>query len=956
MNSTLTLIYGSQVLPERNFKVPSLDDIVSQADTYATIQDFMYVKHAMDLTIKVDMSQVLLNFSKSDAYNLNYVIIQNISLTPQRKVGYFVVDKKWLSESTIELTLHCDVVNTFIDDCELSDKTRILRQHKDRFSIDKDDRFDYVDSLEIAPVSYITDEASWELNEQYELDEDQVGVALYDLSLRNPQYTNTDSELVSLDIDISIGADLSCYVYFADENYKIIGSAFLETSMTDTHLIVGYNSNHEAVQIWADDDHFTEPEIIPQDAKYIAFKVQKLYDGANAQMYLYPQDFEDLDVAYQEQLIEDMENLKYISQQGDWHDGNPSQDRYYRPIVDRYSEGIQPELFGNNNVKCEETRLAMQKSWYLIYENQNDPGESLTNPVDVYLCGSNSTKVTSWEKSDATWSYDEMVNVLLELNNCANAQEYRKYFAENNVNMLFITRSEDDGRVVVSGDHLESDFPDIDCSLSTGSFIGFLLNCSFSSNELLIGVYQYDEFGKLENFQLYMPNSTYTFTNIERATYGWPTARISLTPDVVIDGVSKTQVRNFPVTSVFLSSGVIATIYPITSVDRTNPKLIKIIELPYCPANVVSSVDDAIIFGSEWSYNAGKHMLKLNDYSTKLNRYLSLNNTNPLEPLKPRPMYDEEHRFIIYKYLEKSPDNEPKLYHSDYYYTKFFYDSFGYIVQLELISEWKENFRTIYYVSNTTNSRFMFAFPDASEYGKEKQDFNTIMYVGRNNEIALFNQQYVNYIRNGYNYDLKSKEIAEEQIRRNELFTIGGNIASTVVGSIRQGTSQQYMSMANSLTQFGLNTFSQIYNNIDAIQQKEIQMSAKLNQLRNQSTGVIDANDVDMMEAYARNRLQYKVYQCSPKMKQALFNLFYYTGYVADIQGIPDTTSRIWFNFVQADVVFKKVPNLPTSYINELKSKYNEGITFLHKNTLDAGEVIDFDQHYENWETKFFEE
>ena len=87
-------------------------------------------------------------------------------------------------------------------------------------------------------------------------------------------------------------------------------------------------------------------------------------------------------------------------------------------------------------------------------------------------------------------------------------------------------------------------------------------------------------------------------------------------------------------------------------------------------------------------------------------------------------------------------------------------------------------------------------------------------------------------------------------------------------------------------------------------------------------------------------------------MRTALWKLFFYTGYVADIQGIPDTTSRIYFNFVQADVQFKKVPNLPASYITELKAKYMEGITFLHK----YNNKIDFDQQYENWETKFFEE
>ena len=63
----------------------------------------------------------------------------------------------------------------------------------------------------------------------------------------------------------------------------------------------------------------------------------------------------------------------------------------------------------------------------------------------------------------------------------------------------------------------------------------------------------------------------------------------------------------------------------------------------------------------------------------------------------------------------------------------------------------------------------------------------------------------------------------------------------------------------------------------------------------------------------------------------------------------------MWFNFVQAEVVFDDEQNFPQELLLELKAKFREGITYLHKIVITSGEntsnLWDFEQQYENWET-----
>lgn len=935
MNSTLTLIYGSQVLPERNFKVPSLDDIVSKAEATTVISNFMYVKHAMDLTIKINKSQLTLTFDKASTNNLNYVIIQNISDTTQKKVGYFVIDKKWIAESTIELTLHCDVVNTFIDDCELSDKTKIIRQHKDRYEIDNSD-FDRITNVQVFEPTH--DEATWGISSVEDI---ETGVILYDLTMAEPYYTD-NGEYVYPYVLFRVNEFIDARIYAVDENYRVIEQlATFLPYLRDTYVRIGMGQR----PVWKVES-FGSDTPFPSGTKYLALRytLNTPEEYENANISISPQGYDELEEAQQLELQSTM--LCYINKFGQYHEKSIST-RYVRPKIDFYSEGIQPQLYGLFGGMLEEEDVGLKQNWYLIYRNQNDPSEILTNPVDVFLCGEQDTYIEQMTKTtSAQYNWEEMIELFIKMNGVANITQLINLRERYGLFIPYaLNYGTGTGEIEITGHNnlgattktfsVSNSSQYLAIAFDTYQNIPVIWTILFNS----YGEQLYASFWVEDDFRI-------EFTDMIKATIGTTAGAYN-------------EVAEYPVSSIFATGTGTASIVGISSINRTDAKLIKILKLPYCPANVSTAEGTGYLIydTTQWEYDGVMQMLKLKKFNTFFNRWLKFDH-NPLEPLKPL-LFGRD--FIVNSEDERSILNEPKLYHSDFYYEKYFYDSFGFAFQLEYVQNYVSTFNVSFQVSNTINSRFLFTF-QGYQVDKYLKDFNNIMYIARNNEIAIFNQQYINYIRTGYNYDVKSLQLTEEQIYRQEMLSgisgagnlaiSGANALTKLASSKNASAGSSALAYISQASGFATSTLGMLYNDAYTIQQSELSLQGKMTQLRNQSTGVIDANDVDLMSYYSGNRLRYLVYRCSEKMRVALWKLFFYTGYVADIQGIPDTTSRLWFNFVQADVQFKKVPNLPASYITELKQKFMEGITFLHKNN----NKIDFDQQYENWETKFFEE
>ena len=358
--------------------------------------------------------------------------------------------------------------------------------------------------------------------------------------------------------------------------------------------------------------------------------------------------------------------------------------------------------------------------------------------------------------------------------------------------------------------------------------------------------------------------------------------------------------------------------------------------MPYAPCNI-GYANSIYSFPAEWTYTNG--YMKLNDASLStefLNERIGRVNLPELYAKEPTSFSVIAPKDINY---------ESKLYHSDFYDFKLVYDSFVRDIKLENFETnmfdssyaWKPNLTTLdidFKPTNTINSKFAFRIETyltdpAGEYDfadyKTTSDYEKYLLISRNNEETIFNNDYLNYIRTGYNYDKKAK-----QDQSTKSWLLGGlqlaaGVASFAASVYTGGVSAAagIALVSGAISTFASNAYTQASN--------ERSMQSKLASLAAQSSNVAGSDDVDLLSYYNENRLQIIKYKTEELQEKALYNLFFYCGYKRDQMKIPDTDSRYWFNFVQCKPVFTEEGVTPyNDYIADIKSRYEAGVTVYH--------------------------
>ena len=370
----------------------------------------------------------------------------------------------------------------------------------------------------------------------------------------------------------------------------------------------------------------------------------------------------------------------------------------------------------------------------------------------------------------------------------------------------------------------------------------------------------------------------------------------------------------------------------VTSLDRTDSRNIKLIALPYCPAQTSSSAYGINIL-SNFRYDATTGWFK------------SLDVTTPFENTMDVTLDETPFQIMLMKNLDLSEEYdrndylESKLLHSDFYRPKFVYDSFNYNYCLERydFSKYLENnplfpdlkYYVTFVMTRTINSKFMFRLNAGinTEYlVYSMDDYDGIVCVSRNNEEVLFNSAYINYVRSGFNYDKKALARRQETAG----WTIGLSVVSAVLGIIGSVATQNPLPAVLGVAGAGVGITSQIVSNIQTQAQGEQTIQQKLEEANRQAVAVSGSDDVDLLTAYSNNKAKLVLYQVSERMKKLIGDLFYYCGYKLELQDIPDKDSRYWFNFVQCDLVVNYDTNLPSDMMNDLIERFKQGVTFFH--------------------------
>ena len=400
------------------------------------------------------------------------------------------------------------------------------------------------------------------------------------------------------------------------------------------------------------------------------------------------------------------------------------------------------------------------------------------------------------------------------------------------------------------------------------------------------------------------------------------------------------QVARNSETALICTSSGSYTVDSINEIDRTSTSLIKIIECPYEPFTLVAQ-DDGYLLNDGLYVNLVPNLkktpvtaLKLDnltqEFLTSLNDY-SLGDFTCIIPLA-------ENR----RSTKKDAKYESKLYHSDFHNVIFNYDSFTKDIALENItpsSFTAPKLSIDYKQANTITSNLGFKFTVNGGTQKTNDVFAEYLLCNRNNESQIFNSSYLNYLRNGYNYDTKVKNLQTTQSWISTGLSLAGGAVSVAIGSMTGGVSTALG--VSLITSAASSISSAIINNI----QSEANIEQKLNEAKNTTNSVKSSDDLNLLNWYSDNKLLATKYDISNTQKENVFELFYKTGYACNETGIPNVNSRYRFNFLQCTPDFTTKANpIWQEYINDVIARFELGVTYFHT-------YHDFEQQYENWES-----
>lgn len=604
--------------------------------------------------------------------------------------------------------------------------------------------------------------------------------------------------------------------------------------------------------------------------------------------------------------------------------------------IDYVPENINPTLQcgSSEGVFIENSKTLLQCDWYLLYRNENDPDPNeYVNPVECYLIPEEDIEVDA--------------GIINAGRLTATSLQMTYWYA------------------IGLGDKGYTASTNVTITLDNG----VVLSPSVSTNDQRNVIIKRNDDNTMTVYVVYgeVAQNTGTSTKFE-GSWQCEYLTFSAMPVTLRYGLTEPTGRSYDIRDKITGGAWLEGLLPLSNstnpayidgvnkLDKTDSRNIKLIKLPYAPYNFTITSNKLVISSdSKWDYikltqadSSVIYALKLNNLNTKLNAELNASSSSyhSLRNLYRGALSVVNPQNNDLRSSDTYFNNESKLFNSEFYRPTYVYDSFSYTVQLEkcelsyYITNGVQYFYIDFDMTRTINSKFMFTFKSLS-FRNATESYAKYMPIARNNEEVLYNVPYINYIRSGYNYDIKAKN--------RSTFNAWASVGATGLGiaaSLALPTApMKALGIVTSLISLAMTT----KNAISTTMQNEENMSRKLKEAEMQTASVSGSDDVDLMSIYADNRLKYLIYQPTAIMKTMLNNLFFFAGYNSQRMGLPSHNTRLNFDYLECDAVINKIANIPDDCLTELVNAFKYGVTYIHK-TSRTTDKWDFDQKYENWE------
>ena len=572
-----------------------------------------------------------------------------------------------------------------------------------------------------------------------------------------------------------------------------------------------------------------------------------------------------------------------------------SQGKVFNRKIDGYDEGFAPVKYYASGTSIRSS--SADYDFYLIYRNKENLNASSSVPIECYLCASeeinlnisvNNTGIqfNNYNVGDSLYAF-EKDNA--PFTTTINGVSYTIGGSSQYKGIAFVKRSNGNYAYILKED---SHVP--------------ITNIG---NTALTDVTSTVKVRVCRNFEPELDsNSQYTYYSV----------------------LGQVEARNYSTITIGQTS---ATLLSIDSVDRTDSRIVKIIKMPYAPFTV-EFVNGKMKIPAGWTYSGG--YLLLNDLNTEfLNVIAGNDDFSSYVSLTVVPGDIGKNKANDIKY-------ESKLYNSNFFSLKYIYDNF----EKEFLLE-RYTARTIYpgvridfKQSNNISSNSIFKFIPMNGNYKEPTLYGEFLNVNRQNEVALYNSDYLTYIRNGYNYDKKAK--AQQ---------FGAGVAGVALGALGAAASV-FMPAAGVVgaagaISLGTSTLSSIVSIINTSISNEVTIQQKLENAKKSAASVSNTEDLNLLSYYNGNRLIKYTEDINENIKKSLYDLFRLTGYACNDYAVPAVNSRLYYNFLQCKADFEDTNwTYGKAFLDDIKAKYEIGVTYFHK--VDG--TYDWPQDKENFE------
>lgn len=576
----------------------------------------------------------------------------------------------------------------------------------------------------------------------------------------------------------------------------------------------------------------------------------------------------------------------------------------YREI-DKFDEGITPVKFLSSSYKKNDA--AGDYDFYLIYKNAKD-ASSEPEPIYCYVCASEIIKVHS---DSATGIYAE------QLKNIGDSV----YFST-------------------------TDNPDFYYHKGQSDEIHFQQNGTVRAALLVKTADGMDLFyvttaGIPTQYVKHIAKTTVIFEDYQLSGTYFTPAEVIYPPTQtyynfsILEQKAADEFNKFVIGDAYIQS--------IDSVDRTDTKIVKIIKMPYAPFDLTLYDDGSYKLPS--GYIIADGFFRVQNLNTEFLNTIDndvLNN----ELVKQVSKSD----LTNYENINHDISMESKLYNSNFYSLKYYYDNFNKEFLLERYTpiDYQTAFKYPYVEikfkqSNNISSSSLFDLQIKNATYKEPNLYGEYMNVNRQNEVALYTNDYLNYIRNGYNYDKKAKSLSNTASRVNTALSTVGAFVS-FASSIYTGAA----GLAAGIS-FATSAFAALSSTIVTVQQNETALQQRLTEERTKASSVSNTEDLNLLAYYNGNRLISTREICSDEMRDAIYNLFRLTGYACNEYGVPNFDNRIHYNFVQCKAAFDESSwRYGQDFLNDIRSRFEIGVTVYHK-TNDSYDWLQEKENFESW-------